>query len=394
LAEEGGVRRTIFTAEHEQFRQLVRAFLEKECVPHTAEWLEAGVVSREAWRKAGELGLLGWMVPEEYGGLGIRDFRYSVVVAEEIAATGTQGIALALHNDVVAPYLTDLTTGEQRRRWLPGFVTGERLVAIAMSEPGAGSDLKQIRATARRVKGDGEVGGDHYVLNGTKTFISNGILANLVIVVARTDPDAGHRGMSLLVVEDGFAGFERGRKLDKIGNRAQDTAELFFHDVRVPASNLLGDEGRGFYHLMRNLPQERLGIAVYAIAHADRAFQVTLEYAQDRHAFGRPIGGFQVNRFALAEMKTKLDVAHAYLDRCVQAAVAGELTADEAAGAKWWATELQWEIVDRCLQLHGGYGYINEYEIARLWRDARVQRLYGGTTEIMKEIVGRGLGLR
>jgi acyl-CoA dehydrogenase len=386
------VQRTIFTAEHEQFRQMVRAFLEKECVPHTAEWLAAGMVSREAWRKAGETGLLGWMVPEEYGGLGIRDFRYSVVVAEEIAATGTQGIALALHNDVVAPYLTDLTTDAQRRRWLPGFVTGERLVAIAMSEPGAGSDLKQIRATARRVKGDGEVGGDHYVLNGTKTFISNGILANLVIVVARTDPDAGHRGMSLLVVEEGFAGFERGRKLDKIGNRAQDTAELFFRDVRVPAANLLGEEGQGFYYLMRNLAQERLGIAVYAIAHADRAFEVTREYARDRHAFGRPIGGFQANRFALAEMKTKLDVAHAYLDRCVQAAVDGELTADEAAGAKWWATELQWEIVDRCLQLHGGYGYINEYEIARLWRDARVQRLYGGTTEIMKEIVGRGLG--
>ena len=233
------------------------------------------------------------------------------------------------------------------------------------------------------------------MLNGTKTFISNGILADLVIVVARTgpgNPEAGHRGMSLLVVEEGFEGFERGRKLDKIGNRAQDTAELFFRDVRVPAANLLGEEGQGFYHLMRNLPQERLGIAVYAIAHADRAFLVTREYARDRHAFGRPIGGFQANRFALAEMKTKLDVAHAYLDRCVQAAVDGELTAEEAAEAKWWATELQWEIVDRCLQLHGGYGYINEYEIARLWRDARVQRLYGGTTEIMKEIVGRGLG--
>jgi acyl-CoA dehydrogenase len=379
------VRRTIFTEEHEQFRHTVRAFLEKECVPHTAQWLEAGVVSREAWRKAGDVGLLGWMVPEEYGGLGISDLRYSVVIAEEIAATGTQGIALALHNDVVAPYLTDLTNDEQRRRWLPGFVAGERLVAIAMSEPGAGSDLKQVKATARR-------DGDHYVLNGTKTFISNGILADLVIVVARTDPAAGHRGMSLLVVERGMPGFERGRKLDKIGNRAQDTAELFFRDVRVPAANLLGEEGRGFHHLMRNLPAERLGIAVYAIAHADRAFLVTIQYAQDRHAFGQPIGGFQVNRFALAEMKTRLDVAHAYLDRCVLAAMDGELTAEEAAGAKWWATELQWEIVDRCLQLHGGYGYINEYEIAGLWRDARVQRLYGGTTEIMKEIVGRSLG--
>ncbi len=379
------MRRTIFTEEHEQFRQMVRAFLEKECVPHTQEWLEAGMVSREAWRKAGELGLLGWEVPPEYGGLGIKDFRYSVIIAEEIAATGAQGLALGLHNDVVAPYLIDLTTADQRRRWLPRFVSGELLVALAISEPGAGSDVKRISATARR-------DGDHYILNGTKTFISGGILANLVIVVARTDPEAGHKGMSLLVVEDGFAGFERGRKLDKIGQRASDTAELFFRDVRVPAGNLLGEEGRGFYHLMRNLPQERLGIAIYAIAQAERAFRVTEEYARDRQAFGRPIGAFQVNRFALAEIKTKLDVARAYLDRCVQAALQGELTAEEAAGAKWWATELQWEIVDRCLQMHGGYGYINEYEIARLWRDARVQRLYGGTTEIMKEIVGRSLG--
>ncbi|HEY4850761.1 MAG TPA: acyl-CoA dehydrogenase family protein [Streptosporangiaceae bacterium] len=379
------MRRTIFTEEHEQFRQMVRAFLEKECVPHTQEWLEAGMVSRQAWRKAGEIGLLGWEVPEEYGGLGIKDFRYSVVIAEEIAGTGTQGMALGLHNDVVAPYLIDLAREEQRRRWLPRFVSGELLVAIAMSEPGAGSDLRRISATARR-------DGDHYILNGTKTFISNGILADLVIVLARTDPEAGHRGMSLLVVEAGMDGFERGRKLDKIGQRAQDTAELFFRDVLVPAGNVLGEEGKGFYYLMRNLPQERLGIAVYAIAQAERAFQVTQEYARDRHAFGRPIGGFQVNRFALAEMKTKLDAARAYLDRCVQGALDGELTPEEAAGAKWWATELQWEIVDRCLQLHGGYGYINEYEIARLWRDARVQRLYGGTTEIMKEIVGRSMG--
>ncbi len=379
------MRRTIFTEEHEQFRQMVRTFLEKECVPHMPEWLEAGMVSREAWRKAGELGLLGWEVPPEYGGLGIKDFRYSVIIAEEIAATGTQGLALGLHNDVVAPYLIDLTTADQRRRWLPRFVSGELLVALAISEPGAGSDVKRLSATARR-------DGGHYILNGTKTFISGGILANLVIVAARTDPEAGHKGMSLLVVEDGFAGFERGRKLDKIGQRASDTAELFFRDVRVPAGNLLGEEGRGFYYLMRNLPQERLGIAIYAIAQAERAFRVTGEYARDRQAFGRPIGTFQVNRFALAEIKTKLDVARAYLDRCVQAALQGELTAQEAAGAKWWATELQWEIVDRCLQLHGGYGYINEYEIARLWRDARVQRLYGGTTEIMKEIVGRSLG--
>ena len=380
------MRRTIFTEEHEQFRQTVRAFLAKECVPHTAEWLAAGVVSREAWRKAGEVGLLGWMVPEDYGGLGISDFRYSVVIAEEIAATGTQGIALALHNDVVAPYLTDLTNEEQRHRWLPGFVAGERLVAIAMSEPGAGSDLKQIKATARR-------DGHHYVLNGTKTFISNGILADLVIVVARTDPEAGHRGMSLLVVEEGFEGFERGRKLDKIGNRAQDTAELFFRDVRVPAANLLGEEGGGFAALMQNLPRERVTIGVTALAIAEQALADTLAYAKERNAFGQPIGKFQHNRFLLAEMATEIAVAREFTDRAIMEHCAGRLTTDEAAMVKWWDTELCNRVTDRCVQLHGGYGYMREYAVGRAWTDSRVQSIFGGTTEIMKEIIGRGLGL-
>jgi alkylation response protein AidB-like acyl-CoA dehydrogenase len=380
------MRRTIFDSEHDMFRATARAFLEKECAPRAAEWERAGETGREVWRKAGSAGLLGWEIPEQYGGSGVHDFRYNAVLAEEIVATGSVGLGFAVNNDIVMPYLLDLTTEEQKRRWLPGLVTGETITAIAMSEPGAGSDLKAITATAT-------LDGDHYVLNGSKTFISNGQLANLVIVVARTDPDAGHRGISLLVVEEGMAGFERGRKLDKIGAKAADTSELFFADVRVPVANVLGEPGRGFYNLMRNLPTERLGIAVHGVARARRAFELTLDYAKTRVAFGQPIGEFQANRFALAEIKAKLDVMQVYVDRCIEALVAGELTADEAAQAKLWVTETEWEVLDRCLQLHGGYGYVNEYEIARLWRDGRVQRLYGGTSEIMKEIVGRSLGL-
>jgi alkylation response protein AidB-like acyl-CoA dehydrogenase len=380
------MRRTIFDSEHDMFRATARAFLEKECAPRAAEWERAGETGREVWRKAGAAGLLGWEIPEQYGGSGVHDFRYNAVLAEEIVATGSVGLGFAVNNDIVMPYLLDLTTEEQKRRWLPGLVTGETITAIAMSEPGAGSDLKAITATAT-------LDGDHYVLNGSKTFISNGQLANLVIVVARTDPDAGHRGISLLVVEEGMAGFERGRKLDKIGAKAADTSELFFADVRVPVANVLGEPGRGFNNLMRNLPTERLGIAVHGVARARRAFELTLDYAKTRVAFGQPIGEFQANRFALAEIKAKLDVMQVYVDRCIEALVAGELTADEAAQAKLWVTETEWEVLDRCLQLHGGYGYVNEYEIARLWRDGRVQRLYGGTSEMMKEIVGRSLGL-
>src|SRR5579859_2064232 len=380
------MRRTIFDDEHALFRASVRAFLEKECAPNAAEWERAGETGREVWRKAGAAGLLGWEVPEQYGGSGVSDFRYNAILAEEIVATGSLGLGFAVNNDIVMPYLLDLTSDEQKARWLPGMVTGEVITAIAMSEPGAGSDLKAITATAR-------LDGDHYVLNGSKTFISNGQLATHVIVVARTDPDAGHRGISLLMVEEGMAGFERGRKLDKIGAKAADTSELFFSDVRVPVTNVLGEPGGGFYNLMRNLPTERLGIAVHGVARAHRAFDVTLEYAKTRVAFGQPIGEFQANRFALAEMKAKIDVMQIYVDRCIAALVAGELTADEAAQAKLWVTETEWEVLDRCLQLHGGYGYVNEYEIARLWRDGRVQRLYGGTSEIMKEIVGRSLGL-
>jgi alkylation response protein AidB-like acyl-CoA dehydrogenase len=380
------MQRSIFDSDHDMFRASVRAFLEKECAPHAEEWEKAGVTGREIWLKAGAAGLLGWEVPEQFGGSGVKDFRYNAILAEEVVSTGSLGLGFAVNNDIMVPYLLDLTSEEQTRRWLPGMVTGEVITAIAISEPGAGSDVKAVRTTA-------VPDGDSFVVNGSKTFISNGQLANVVIVAAKTDPHAGHKGISLLVVEEGMAGFHRGKQLDKIGSKAADTSELFFHDVRVPASNVLGELNRGFYYLMRNLPTERLGIAVHGVARARRAFEITLDYAKTREAFGQAIGTFQANRFALAEMKTKIDVAQIYLDRCIQALVDGELSAEEAAEAKLWITETEWEVLDRCLQLHGGYGYVNEYEIARLWRDGRVQRLYGGTSEIMKDLIGRSLGL-
>ncbi|GAA0951617.1 acyl-CoA dehydrogenase family protein [Virgisporangium aurantiacum] len=377
------MRRTIFTPEHDAFRELCRTFLAKEVVPNHERWEAAGVVDREVWLAAGKAGLLGFFVDEEYGGAGVRDRRYSAVFAEEAARAGASGPAFGLHNDIIGPYLTDLTTEEQKRRWLPGFCSGEIITAIAMTEPGAGSDLQGIRTTAVR-------DGDSYVLNGQKTFISNGILADLVIVVARTDPDAGHRGISLLVVERGMAGFDRGRNLEKIGQKAQDTAELFFADVWVPAANLLGEEGQGFLYLMRNLPAERLSIATAALAAAEKVFELTLAYCKDRQAFGRPIGSFQHNRFVLAEMATELELGRTFVDRCV---TEPELTAETAAMAKWWCTELQKHVVDRCLQLHGGYGYMLEYPVAKAYLDSRIATIYGGTTEIMKEVIGRSLGV-
>lgn len=381
------MRRNIFEAEHDQFRATARAFFEQDCAPHTAEWEAAGRVDRDAWEKAGKLGLIGWEMPTEYGGLNIKDFRFNAIMTEEFHRSGAAGIGLGLQNDIVAGYFRNLTTDEQKGRWLPKYVTGQYITAIAMSEPGTGSDLARIATTAVDH-------GEHFVLNGSKTFISNGAMADLVIVACRTDPaaDSPHRGLSLLVVEEGMDGFTRGRNLDKIGQKSADTAELFFDDVVVPSGNMIGEQNRGFYHLMENLPAERLGIAINARAQAQRAFDLTIGYAGERQAFGKPIGTFQVNRHAIAEMQTKLEVMTTYLDQCIMAVNAGELTAQEAAGAKWWATETQWEIVDRCLQLHGGYGYINEYEIARLWRDARVQRLYGGTNEVMKDLIGRSLG--
>jgi alkylation response protein AidB-like acyl-CoA dehydrogenase len=379
------MERRIFEPEHDMFRETARRFYETECAPHSAEWERNGVTAREPWLRAGEIGLIGWEAPEKFGGQGVKDFRYNAIMTEEMHATGTVGIGIGLQNDIMASYLVDLTTDEQKGRWLAGYVSGELITAIAMSEPGAGSDLAGIRTTAVR-------DGDHYVVNGTKTFISNGILADLVVTVVKTDPAAGHKGISLLAIERGMEGFQRGRNMDKIGQKAADTAELFFTDVRVPAENLLGEENRGFYHLMRNLPAERLGIAIHAVAQSRRALELTRQYASERRAFGTPIGSFQVNRHAIADMSVKLDVMQVYVDRCIEAVNAGQLTAQEAAGAKLWATETQWEIVDRCLQIHGGYGYMNEYEIARLWRDARVQRLYGGTSEIMRDLIGRSLG--
>jgi alkylation response protein AidB-like acyl-CoA dehydrogenase len=377
--------RTVFTAEHDEFRLLVKEFLAREVAPHHEEWEAAGQVDPSVYKTAATAGVMGFNVPEEYGGLGIDDFRYNAIVAEELAYSGLSGPALTLHNDIVGPYLLRLADEEQKQRWLTPMATGEKSFAIAMSEPGAGSDLAGIRTTARR-------DGDEWVINGQKTFISNGILSDVVIVVCRTDAEAGHKGFSLICVERGAPGFERGRKLKKMGLHAQDTAELFFAECRVPASNLLGKEGRGFYHLMENLPSERLSIAIYAVAGARRTLEETLAYAKDRHAFGQPIGSFQANRFTIAEMVTELDIAQVYVDSCIQQVLDGSLTAVDAAKAKWWCTELHKKIVDQCLQLHGGYGYMLEYPVARAYQDVRISTIFGGTTEIMKDLIGRDLG--
>ncbi|HEX5542535.1 MAG TPA: acyl-CoA dehydrogenase family protein [Micromonospora sp.] len=376
----------LYEPVHEEFRTLCRAFLAREAVPHHDRWEAAGIVDRDLWRKAGAAGLLGIDIAEEYGGGGQQDFRFNAVLDEEIIAAGCSGLGFALHNDVVAPYLRDLTTDEQRKRWLPGFCSGDLITAIAMSEPGAGSDLAGVRTTAVR-------DGDHWVLNGQKTFITNGEQADLVIVVAKTAPDQGAHGVSLFVVESGTPGFSRGRRLAKVGLKANDTAELFFDDCRIPADHLIGTENHGFYHLMANLPRERLGIAVAAVAAAERLLVITLDYARSREAFGRPIGRFQHNRFLLAELDTEITIARTFLNHCIAEFNAGRLSVVDAAKAKWWTTELQNRVADRCVQLHGGYGYMLEYPVARAWLDSRVQTIYGGTTEIMKEIIGRSLDL-
>jgi alkylation response protein AidB-like acyl-CoA dehydrogenase len=381
------MQRTLFEPDHDAFREMVRGFMDRFVVGRHEQWEKAGIVDREVWVEAGKQGMLGTDVPEEYGGGGVPDFRYNVVLDEEIIRVGATGLGFGLHNDIVGPYLLTLSTEEQKRRWLPGFCSGEIITAIAMSEPGAGSDLQRLRTHATR-------DGDDWILSGSKTFITNGINADLVLVVARTDPDAdGARGLSLLAVERGMPGFERGRNLDKIGMKAQDTAELFFDEVRVPAANLVGQQHRGFVHLMENLPQERLSIAVVAVAACEAVLALTLDYAKTRQAFGRPIGSFQHSRFLLAELATQTTVARTYVDECVRVHQRGELTVQDAAMAKWWTTDLQNKVADACLQLHGGYGYMTEYPVAKAWLDGRVQSIYGGTNEIMKEIVGRGLGL-
>ncbi|MFE9136383.1 acyl-CoA dehydrogenase family protein [Streptomyces sp. NPDC007355] len=378
------MKRQLYTADHEAFRATVRTFLEKEVLPHYEQWEKDGVVSREVWLAAGRQGLLGLAVDEEYGGGGTPDFRYGAVLAEEFTRAGAPGLAIGLHNDIIGPYLTSLGTEEQKRRWLPGFCSGELITAIAMTEPGAGSDLQGIRTTA-------EDHGDHWVLNGSKTFISNGILADLVIVVARTTPEGGAHGLSLLVVERGAEGFKRGRNLDKIGQKSQDTAELFFEDVRVPKENLLGELNGAFLHLMTNLAQERLAIAVAGIAGAEHLLEITTRYVKEREAFGRPLARLQHIRFEIAEMATECAVTRTFVDRCITEHTEGGLDAVHASMAKWWATELQKRVADRCLQLHGGYGYMSEFPVARAYTDGRIQTIYGGTTEIMKEIIGRSL---
>jgi len=378
--------RSLFEAEHDDFRRTCRAFYDREVAPYTQQWDADGIVPRELWLKAGQAGLLCFDVPEEYGGPGIEDFRFNMIVSEEQTRVGASGPGFSVHSDIIVPYLVRLANDEQKRRWLPGCVSGETITAIAMTEPGAGSDLQGIRTTAVDA-------GDHYVLNGGKTFISNGINADLVIVVARTNADAGHLGYSLLVVERGMEGFERGRNLEKIGLHGQDTAELSFTDVRVPKENLLGEEGQGFIYLMMNLPQERLIIGVQAAAACEAIFELCLDYAKNRQAFGRPIGKFQHNRFLLAEMATEVTIARTFIDDCVMKHIEGKLDASGASMAKWWTTELQNKLAGQGVQLHGGYGYMMEYPIARAFVDSRISTIYGGTTEVQKEIIGRSLGI-
>ncbi len=380
------MKRTIFDSDHDAFRETVRTFCEKEIAPHHAQWEADSIVPRELWEKAGDLGLLGFMMPEEHGGGGMDDFRYNAILNEEVTRVGASGVGFVIQTDLVSTYLLSLATDEQRARWFPTFCSGETITAIAMTEPGTGSDLQGIKTTAKRE-------GDHYVVNGSKTFITNGINADLVIVVAQTDPDAGAMGFSLIVLERGMEGFERGRNLDKIGLKAQDTAELFFDNVRVPAENLLGEEGKGFIYLMEKLPQERLSISVVAAAATRAAIDMTVDYVKERKAFGRPIGSFQNSRFVLAELETEAQIAQVFVDESITRHNRRELTVEDAAMGKWWTTELQKKAFDRCLQLHGGYGYMTEYPISKAYLDTRIQTIYGGTTEIMKEIVGRSMGL-
>jgi alkylation response protein AidB-like acyl-CoA dehydrogenase len=379
------IERTLFGEQHEQYRDTVRRFLEKEVAPHHAKWEEDGYVDREVWLKAGKNGLLCPSMPEAYGGADA-DRLYSVAMFEEIARQGYTGLGFGLHNEIVAPYILKYGSDAQKIKYLPAMASGEVIGAIAMSEPSAGSDLQGIRTTARDA-------GDHWILNGSKTFITNGWHADLVIVVAKTDPDAGAKGTSLLLIERGMPGFEKGRRLKKAGMKAQDTSELFFDNVKVPKSNLLGDLNRGFIYLMQELPWERLQIALSGIAAAQAAIDQTIEYTKERKAFGTTVAGFQTTRFKLAELQTEAQVARVFVDRCTELLMQGKLDTATASMAKYWVSDLQCKIIDECVQLHGGYGYMLEYPVTRAWTDARVQRIYGGTNEIMKEVIARSMGL-
>jgi alkylation response protein AidB-like acyl-CoA dehydrogenase len=379
------MKRVIFESEHEQFRDSVIKFMQAEVAPFAEKWREEGMVPRELYRKAGEQGLLCTWADEKYGGAGIDDFRFEQIIIEENMRHGDIGFYINLHNDLVAPYIAKLGNDEQKDRWMPGIVSGEKILAVAMTEPSTGSDLAGMKTRA-------EDKGDHWLLNGAKTYISNGILSDLVVVAARTDPESRH-GLSLLVVERGMEGFERGRKLAKMGLKAQDTAELFFNDVKVPKANMLGDPGQGFRYLARFLAQERLVAAIGFMATAQTAFDITLDYVKERKAFGKPIGAFQNTRFKMASMRTELDAAQTYVDQLVLLLNAGELSAEDASGAKLLTSELEGRVMDECVQLHGGAGYMEEYRISRMYTDARISRIFAGTSEIMREIIGRGLGL-
>ncbi|MEM1262597.1 MAG: acyl-CoA dehydrogenase family protein [Pseudomonadota bacterium] len=379
------MRRFIFEEEHEMFRDSVRQFMINEIAPHCERWRENGIVDREAFEKAGEMGYLMMWAEEQYGGLGIADFRYEQILIEELAYHGDPGFFMTLHNRLVGPYLGELGSDEQKARWIPDCAAGKKILAIAMTEPGAGSDVAGIRTRA-------EDKGDHWLLNGSKTYISNGILADLVVVAARTVPNSSH-GIGLFVVERGMDGFERGRNLKKMGLKAQDTAELFFNNVRVPKANVLGDPTRGFYNLMNFLAEERLIGAASYVAAAQKAFDLTLEFVRERKAFGQTIGDFQNTRFKMADMRTSIDVAQAFVDRCVEEHNEGRLTAEIAAQAKLHCSELEGRVTDECVQLHGGAGYMDEYQISRMYTDARISRIYAGTSEIMREIIARSLGL-
>jgi len=379
------LERNLFNADHEAFRDSFRRFVDKEIAPFHAEWEEQGYVDREVWRKAGANGFLCMTLPDQYGGADA-DKLYSVTQMEELSAGFYSGIGFSLHTEIVAPYILRYGTEAQKQRWLPRLASGEMVGAIAMSEPAAGSDLQGVKTTAVRK-------GDHYLLNGSKTFITNGWHADLVIVVAKTDPEAGAKGTSLLMVERGMPGFERGKRLKKVGLKAQDTSELFFQDVKVPADCLLGGEGRGFICLMEQLPWERLQIAIGAVAAMQSAIDLTIAYVKERKVFGQPVGAYQNTRYKLAEMQSEAQVARVFVDKCTELELQGKLDSATASMAKYWCSDLQNKVIDECVQLHGGYGYMWEYPVARAWADARVQRIYGGTNEIMKELISRSIGL-
>jgi alkylation response protein AidB-like acyl-CoA dehydrogenase len=379
--------RNVYGPDHEAFRETAREFVDRSLKPRAEDFLKDKAMGREVWLEAGAQGLLGLEVPEQYGGSEGGDFRLNAVLAEELSKfTAAASSCFGIHTDCVAPYLVDLGTEEQKQRWLPGFCSGEIVTAIAMTEPSGGSDLAALKTTAVR-------DGDDWILNGSKTFITNGYSADLVVVAARTSPEKGAKGITLFGVETGMAGFERGRKLDKVGQEESDTAELFFTDVRVPDANRIGEVDRGFIAMMERLPQERIGAAVSNTAHAQQILVETIAYAKERKAFGQPIGAFQHNKFLIAELLTKIEVTQAYVDVCVAAHQERRLTAVDAAKAKWWSAEVQNDVLDACVQLHGGYGYMNEYRVARAWRDARVTKIWAGSNEIMKELIGRDLGL-